>query len=505
MKRTLTSKTVIVITAIVIILVVFSSLTTYTSPGPGQQYNSFAYGYGSNGTYSAYVNVENSYGTPIQNLTVSINLDNGSTIRSQTDPQGFAIFNLKNANNSDLGFSSIENAGVLQYFYKSPGNVTNYRQIVFYNNFSNPYFFDYTYANHANKQSRYYMTGFTDESKPYEQVLKIFYEGNLTTPSSKVDLYYTPINGTNNTNGGYSLGYGGSNLTKQNMTFSASYSDFTSLTLNLGNFTGSNVNFYVFELFTPNGTPIQNVGITTKTPLPSKQVSTTFFNNQMSIMGLFVPLMASLAAYNTFGKDRINGVLESTLSRPISRKGLITTRFVSTISALWLATFIALLISSLMYEFYLGRPLPTQTFLLGLWSLLVISAAYTSLVYLASNFIKSQGVLLGFVIGIFMVFDFFWAFSASPLIPLEVANLLHGTASGSFAYLRTFVVLYYISPAGLTNIASLLVTNTAEYVINIRSSLLATMGVTYQNMILVGLAWMVIPALISILVYRRKD
>lgn len=104
-----------------------------------------------------------------------------------------------------------------------------------------------------------------------------------------------------------------------------------------------------------------------------------------------------------------------------------------------------------------------------------------------------------------MIFDFFWRFAASSLIPLEVTRQILGLGSGSFAYLRAFVILYYISPAGLPNIASLFVTGSAYSVINIRSSLLATMGITYLNMFLVGVAWILVPALVSIELYGKKD
>ena len=104
-------------------------------------------------------------------------------------------------------------------------------------------------------------------------------------------------------------------------------------------------------LFYPNGTMLSQSLTTFDStmlyPPPPSPITVAQGNSFVigffeGIFGLFVPLMAILGSYNSYGKDRVSGILESVLSQPVSRRGLSLSRFVSSFAAMSIAIFIAM-------------------------------------------------------------------------------------------------------------------------------------------------------------------
>ncbi|AKA47883.1 hypothetical protein IX51_00920 [uncultured archaeon] len=513
LRRTLSSKTVIILTAAVIAISVFSAINTATSsPGPIGFNNSVAYGYGSNGSYSIVVYIHNGFGQPIQGSRVIVGLGNSSTLTGTSDAMGYANFTLSGVNSTVIENPSNSTQWGLPFNYTTSRGMVNFGMLDMYSNYSNPYFFSISYSyklpngtlyNKSQDISRYSMNSVSVPNQPTKSALDVLYEGDVSQGSPEVLLYVMPVNGTIEQNG-YSVGYSALNISEQNMTYFGTYRSFSHVELNPKNLTGSNVNYYVFALFTPSGKLLTSLGLAINTPEQGNQVSEAFYGTQMSIMGLFIPLIAAVSAYATYGKDKTLGVLESVLARPVSRKGLILSRYLANLSAVFAATFVAFLVSSLVYGIYLGNRIPADTFLSGLWSLFAASAAYIGLVYMASNFTKSSGALLGFAIGIFIVFDFLWTFAGADLIPFLITSLLLHIPSGSLQYVQSFVDLYYISPAGLPNITSLIITGSAYSTIYARSSEFVQVGLTYFNVILIGILWSVVPLVLSVIAFVKR-
>lgn len=513
LQRALKSKTVIILTVAVIAISVFSAINgAVSNPTPYTNDTSTAYGYGSNGTYSIVVHVQNGYGQALQNSKVSVKLEDHSNLAGNTNKMGYANFTISGVNNTVIGNPKNSGQWGLSYNYTNSRGTEISWILDMFKNSTNPYFFsvENTYAlpngtTETGFQSvpRYVLNSINVQNQPTYQSLNILYEGNISQVSPNVELYVLPINGTIK-GSTTSVGYSSNQITEQNMTLLGSYSGFSHLTVNTMNLTGSNVNFYVFALFTPGGERIALLGVTTYTPQTVNQVTNQFYGTQMSIMGLFIPLMAAVAAYSTYGKDKVGGVIESVLVRPVSRRALIISRYLATLSAVFVATIIAFLISSGVYDFYLGNTITTATFISGLWSLLVITAAYVGLVYLASSFAKSSGMLIGVVIALFMVFDFFWTFSGAGIIPFITASLLLNLPSGGMAYTKAIVDMYYISPAGLPNITSLLITGSAYYQIYARNSDFVQLGLTWTNVVIVGALWIAVPLLLSVLAFIKR-
>lgn len=508
-KRVITSKSVIVMTALILI---FSGLSVLTGVSgnisPAQETESFGWGYGSNGSYNISVFLINGYGQPLQR-TVNLTIAN-QTPSMLSSNQGYANFTLKNVNES-----SFYNPGlyVKSTFYNYTGfSGSNYYGYVnVYPNYSDPYFFKYSYKSFYNYSSGKYINGtanvsrfqFTTVSilgKQSENGLDIIYNGNFGTSAPTADLYYKGFNLSNSEPiyiGGYS---------ENNMTYYSSYQGYNSIIVNPSNLSSQNYNAYMFELFSPTGNFLGAIYFNIETGPSLSYINSQFFNSEMGLMGFFVPLMAALAGYFTYGKDKTGGVIESTLVRPVSRKGLIFSRYFANISSVFIATAVSLGVSSLAFYYYAGSYLPTYTILLAMWALFVEIGAFTGLIYLASNYIKSQGALIGFLIAIFFVFVLFWSSSLiGPLIPYALLTFLYKGTIGGIGYSKILVMLLYISPGAYTTLANALV-NGFSYVLFIPQNVtLSQVGLTTNNILITGAIWVVAPFVLALLRYMRKD
>src|SRR5256885_1955037 len=140
-----------------------------------------------------------------------------------------------------------------------------------------------------------------------------------------------------------------------------------------------------FELFAPNGTAVSG----TEIPVfelrqqqfrpEATNIASSFFS---TILSFFMPLAAILGAYSSYGKDRLTGVLESILARPISRRGLAISRFLSTLTALAVAAIVSVFraasVTPLQSSNY-GVTLPAIVLDGFLWAIL----PYLAFMYLA--------------------------------------------------------------------------------------------------------------------------
>lgn len=507
--RVLKSKTVIILTVVIILFtlgIAFGVSTGVTTTTPQNQYISTAYGYGSNGSYNMTVELSNGYGTPVVGSTVNLTLYKGDVLKEKTNSHGIANFSVSNVNSTDFSPQPGTNYNFVNYNYTTvTGNVFN-RDFLMYWNQTNPYFFTqistYKLTNGTVKtsvynNSRFILNNIQIQNQQNRNGLLIQYEGGYNGTIPKVDLYYVAFN---------TFGNGGESppLSEKNMTLYGSYNVY-SKSLSLQDLSGNSSTVYYFEPFTQSGQPIGfPTGVVVQNTATSDQVTTLFFAGEMALLGLFVPLMAAVSAYMTYGKDRTGSVLESVLVRPVSRRGLITSRYVANTLAVFIAALGSFLVTSFVFEYYLGRSLPTQTFEYGLWALFIGIAGFIGLVYLAATFLKSQGALLGFAISIFFVLDLFWTFL--PLIPdLLVAYALRFTAGG-LAYGKAIVALYYSTPVGFGNVARLILNGQASSIVyNVQGVTLAEIGITPAIMIGLGIVWIVAPIALATYAFAKRD
>ncbi|AKA47885.1 hypothetical protein IX51_00930 [uncultured archaeon] len=504
--RAIKSKTVIILTVVIILFslgIAFGLATGVTTTSPQNQYQTYAYGYGYNGSYNFTVIIQNGYGDPVQGSVVNVSLQDGVVLHKPTNANGIANFTLTNVNSSVLSPQPGTNFALLQFNYTTTLGfpITN-SMIVYTTEQNNSYFFhqysglDSPKSNLYNS-SRYSMNTVSIHNLQNRRGISFQYMGGYNSSIPTVSLYYEKFNVSN----GYSLNF--SALTENNMTHYGTYNSYFQK-LNLENLSGGNNEMYVFALFTPSGQRVSIVQVFVQTSASSTNVNSLFFSGEMLLLGLFVPLMAAVSAYMTYGKDRTGNVLESVLVRPVSRRGLLFSRYVANTLAVLIAAVASFAVTSIVFEHYLGRSLPVDTFTYGLWALFIGIAGFIGLVYLASNFMKSQGALLGFAMAIFFVLDFFWTFLA--LIPNLLVSYVLRLPIGSLAYGKALIALDYSTPVGFGQIANYILSgSTASLVGNVQGATLADLGLTPTVMIALGIVWIVVPIALAIYFFSKRD
>src|SRR3989441_29484 len=253
-----------------------------------------------------------------------------------------------------------------------------------------------------------------------------------------------------------------------------------------------------FELFAPNGTAVSGTeipvfGLRQQQFRPeATNIASSFFS---TILSFFMPLAAILGAYSSYGKDRLTGVLESILARPISRRGLAISRFLSTLTALAVAAIVSVGLVDLVLNEVVGSVLPQDYALAIISGLVVEIAAFTGLVFLLSHLVKSTGVLLGISIVLFVVLDFFWG------LIIFLLTLLLGGTSGSAVALEATLVSYYANPAQFLQLINVYVFQTSSGTA-LQSS---NYGVTLPAIVLDGFLWAIVPFLAFMYLAVKRD
>ncbi len=224
-----------------------------------------------------------------------------------------------------------------------------------------------------------------------------------------------------------------------------------------------------------------------------------------AIFGVLIPILAVFMGYLTYGKDRTSGVLESVVTRPVTKGELILTRFVASVIAILIALLIStLLIDAGQYSYYY-KFIPANMFLALVWTYLVEGAGFLGLVYLFSHLLKSQSAVLGMSIGIYLVLALLW----SVVEDLVLFEVFHATI-GSISSLQGFVNFNFGSPSGYSRNLVMYITNSSSILGLQRPSggtqiNPANYGVTLVSLGVIGIVWIAVPVLIAYLLAKRYD
>lgn len=511
-KRALIQRPIIVLLLIILILPVagtYSTLAPYNLGNSSTSYFSSGFGIGTNGTYEISTMVYTGQGFPVRGSEV--NLTVGYSIRHErTDASGYANFSLTGLNASEISYHNPGDRPRLSYSFSTPYGEIN-ETLDLYNSASGPYFFSYSgfipvnggpVASLNSSVSRYRVTTLSKDGSLVNPGVNLFYEALPGINSSSVYLYYEPINSS----ALFGFPPKSSSLMENNMSYYGEYSGFTSVTVNPTNVSKTSL-FYLFALFSPSGKILGYVMFTVQPPAEADFTTSTFFRNTTEIYELFIPLMSLLSAYYLFGKDRIEGVLESVLVRPLSKTSLMLTRYFSGAFSVIGASLISFALSSLViYESY-GKFLPESASLSILWTIVAEVLSFSGIMFLLPTFIKSQARLISAMVGIFLVADLFWSFR--PIFPSLIMAAIPGISAGGITYFRDTIISYYLSPAGLSTISEGL--NLGPYAIpgvpsiTVQGITPAYLGLTTVNLIVTGLLWAVIPITIAVAKFKKWD
>ena len=546
-RRVLTSKAMVLLVAVIVGLPVLISVGSATSSGGNFVYiESYAFADGNNGSYSVTVFLFNEeYGTPVQGTTVNFTAGSNKT-SVITDVNGYANVTFNNVPTSIVGnqpdgdlsnitYEYSQAQGSFSPLYNFTGGVPVYQKRM------DPYFSVNTYQSISNDSkvvntTEYFprisfgYNSFSVQGHHSLRTVGVMSSLGGTNRSAQFSVYYKKLANAS-TDGqspggpviinydsgevyysnlsdrsilGLSYKTGSYYYNESQLNFFASVSTAPLTVLNTVNLTThTNSTKYLFELFTPNGTEMAWAIVQLYTPATTSYVNNLFYNSILPIMGLFVPLMALLSSYTTFGRDRVSGPLNYVVVRPISRKSIITSRFLANVLGVFTPAAASIGISSVVFDYFLGTYIPQSTILLSLWAIVVMAAGFSGLIYLGSVLFRSNGRLIGLLVGIFLTLDLFWSFPDFAILPSIAASLYQ---QGSLSYAMAFISSYYATPSGYANLVSMLASGSTSvgffYIGNFKPS---QVGVTTTLVVGLGLVWMLVPFVLALIKFSRYD
>ena len=475
-RRTITSKSVLILTGI--ILLISLAIIPFTAPVVsslgGSSSPDILY-YRDPGAYHFIVFSSDQYGQPVQGTQISMKLSGTQTYAnsSTTNSQGYAFIILSAPNGTYYWTVNASRGGgsssLGTYLYSSPP-------------IGQPQF-----------QYTSWIATVQDKSNASKSDVRTFYAGLYGAKPTGYSIRYkiptTPPPVPYKDDSPY---------TWDQMDLLGNLTDYRQVFVPvIPNGLSQNTNVW-FELFAPNGTAVAGTQmpvfeLTRQQFRPEATSVASFFFS--TILSFFMPLAAILGAYSSYGKDRLTGVLESVLARPISRRGLAISRFLSTLTALAVAAIASIGIVDLLLNQVLGSALPQDYTLAIISGLVVEVAAFTGLIFLLSHLVKSTGVLLGISIVLFVVLDFFWG-----LIVFLLTILLGGT-SGSAVAVEATLVSYYANPAQFLQLINVYVFQSSSG-FALQSS---NYGVTLPAIVLDGFLWAVVPFLVFMYLAVKRD
>ncbi len=228
----------------------------------------------------------------------------------------------------------------------------------------------------------------------------------------------------------------------------------------------------------------------------SRNVSGFVVNAMGAIYGFFVPVLGIVAAYETYGRDRVTGVLESVLCRPVTRTELILSRFLALVLASAIAVLLALGLVDLVLYVETTDTIAAGAFVALFAALLVEAAAFGGLVFLFSHLFRSTGALQGTAVIAFVVFSIIWYI-------LVIVTILATGLNNPYGALSDMVLADYFNPAQYALLVTAYVEQSFFFgLVPVASS---KVGLTAGGIVVSGALWSVLPFLGAAYLARKRD
>lgn len=480
LRRTLTGK--FTIGAIIFIILISVGLGyafstgAQTSTGPtihlDQSYTH------SNDTYNVTFFAFNGYGQPAATLPIYLEYNNTTVSNLATDANGFLHYTIhSNSSYIDLQYSlsSINNSNPVGVF--SLIMVGNYSQYL---------------------PVQVSLTEITKAGTTNTHELMLYYAPTFANETNhNIYIYYRLYNLTGGTPG---------SATINNLTLFSQYTV---------NAVGTHILFInppnrsatqavqVFVYNTTNATVHPAVYGIAGPYLPQGVVTTVgiaaiSFEIFAAIFGIFIPLIAALSAYFYYGKDKVNGVLESVITRPVTKGRIILSRYTANVGSLVIGFAIGTAVFNIFLYQATGTALTTAYAGSLIWTYFVEIAAYAGIIYFVSQFLKSQGAILIVAVGLFLALGLLWTGLLQPLILTYGFHAIAGTN----AYQQYTIYLDILNPSGYSSLMSFLISPVGIIGGTIDAS---KFGVTQMSVAIVGILWVVVPILVSYVIGRKRD
>ncbi len=154
----------------------------------------------------------------------------------------------------------------------------------------------------------------------------------------------------------------------------------------------------------------------------------------------------------------------------------------------------------LSYIYLTGKLIPWNILLIVTLALIVEAAAFLGIVLTFSHIMKSTGTLLGIGIILFLVFSFFWG-----TIVFAISSAL-GINFASADFIRLNIILSYFNPSEYPSLFYIYILNKISifsgFTINISPE---EYGLSLINLIITGIAWIIIPLATFLYLTIKRD
>lgn len=479
LKRTMTSKFVILL---MVAIIGFSSLLAYET---SVNYNSAPFtsrapsvGYGyylSNGNATIVTYSYNSFGQPYENLRINF-FDQGVNYAVESGGDGFA--------NASVPYAALGTTSV----------VMNYTFSMFGTSISSQ---KYTITISPLLQFTEYgiYPGIVNEKNNSNLGFLVMYVGPGGATSGAVDTYV----------GTYSPGESSNELVS-NATYNVSFSNFAVQTVfpatpsNLLNqtFALAMKNQYGFYVHPTLDSAFFLGRLSAYVPITETLLENMVLTGIGTTLGILIPVLGIFTSYLTYGKDRTTGVLESVVKRPVTREGIISSRFIANSVSIGISVIVSMIISDLII-LYFFKTMPSLYFsLFFIWTYIIEGLSFLALMYMFAHIVKTQSRLLGIAIAMFIIMDIFWL-----IIPAAILGGL-GISRTSTTYILGNIAFEYASPAGYGSLVQFLFTKHIGFLSTVSVNP-AAYGVTELYLIISGILWVMVPYAITYYLARKFD
>lgn len=265
-----------------------------------------------------------------------------------------------------------------------------------------------------------------------------------------------------------------------------------------------NVEVVELALFYPNGILVSDVVAPASTfavNAVTLDATLIFASFGAAILSILVPLTALLAAYGSYGKDRVSGVLESVLSRPVSRRGLSVSRYLSIVAGLVVALAVTVAVMGAISRVMIGADLGWEFGVSTFAALAVEAAAFVGIMMLFSHLVRSTSALIGITVVLWVFLDFFWG------VILLGAETALGYGVNSASAVGVALHSYFFNPAQYYLLVGdylngLAISTSGGATVPISP---AAYGLTPLTLGIDGLVWVALPFVLFFYLATRKD
>jgi ABC-2 type transport system permease protein len=484
-KRTLSGKFTIIL---ILLLVLITVATAYgagisaETAAPAQTDIVLPYVNDTGGIIHVSDYVINGYGQPVSGLSITSSIGNNTAniiknYTGNTDSHGYLNFTV---NSSSPGFYYIYTC---QYRNGNPLMYHN-NEIIYYNGKMGQF-------QSSSSIDPCYSTYFNDSFEPvYAVILK-----DKANPSQISTMVYVPYINSSVNNQPLYISYNISTMYEGNNANNAGTGNITEMA-------HPGVLIITPPLTTKDLDKHVNFFISNKTEeiVPGVSYTYTYIKPGVALQNglaiyfgiLLIPIMAIFSAYFYYSKDKTSGVLESIIARPITKGKLMISRFAGNSVSFLVGLLISFGLADIILKHYTGVYISSGTFATMLLGYLVEAVGFAGLIYLITQFEKTQGQILGTGIGLLFILGFMWT-----TVSEAILFIFHITSTTHF--LKDLLVLDSISPSYFPDII-------ADYHLGVYSSISASSaGINIYSVALIGLAWILIPSLLALYFARKRD